>query len=249
MRYRTRRISSVGALLHTLKQQADPKRPVWFRGQGRKEWRLIPSLAREASHLKAEGALIKRFMQNAAAIQGANPPRDEWEWMVLMQHHRAPTRLLDWTESPLVALYFAAEETKNSSLDGAVWCLDPLALNKAANLTFKFEAEIPAFGRDRVLKSYLPSRVAENPAKLFPVAIIEPRNTPRMSAQLGVFTINHRRHTPIEAIGDRKQVWRWIIPAEAKPEIMRELVHLAFSDLTLFPELDKVASLSRKILE
>ena len=247
MRYKDRNISSVGTMLRALKTQANSKQPVWFRGQAQQGWKLVPSLARKKSYLKAEGALIKRFMQNAAA-HVANSPRDEWEWMFLMQHHRVPTRLLDWSESPLVALYFAVEKAGNS-VDGAVWCLDPLALNNAAHLRFEFEAEIPAFGCDPVLDSYLPSRVANNPSELFPVAIVGPRTTPRMSAQLGVFTINHRLHTPIEAIGDRKQVWRWIIPAEAKPKIMQELTHLAFSDLTLFPELDKVANLSKEILE
>ena len=53
-----------------------------------------------------------------------------------------------------------------------------------------------------MLESYLPSRVQENPSELFPVAIVGPRNTPRMAAQLGTFTINHRLHEPIEEIGD-----------------------------------------------
>lgn len=246
MRYKDRRISSVGGMLDALKQQDNPKQPVWFRGQARQEWNLVPSLARKKSHLKAEDALTKRFIQNAAA-HIANPPRNEWEWMFLMQHHRAPTRLLDWSESPLVALYFAAEKSGRPG-DGAVWCLDPVALNKAANLRFEFEWEIPAFEHDSVLESYLPSRIANSPSELLPVAIVGPRNTPRMAAQLGVFTINHQLHTPLEAIGNQNQVWKWIIPAKAKPTIMQELTHLAFSELTLFPDLDKVAKLSREIL-
>jgi hypothetical protein len=176
------------------------------------------------------------------------PPRDEWEWMFLMQHHRAYTRLLDWTESPLAALYFAVSNKKLWRTAGAVWCLKPVELNRAANLKFEFEAEIPAFGRDPVLDSYLPSRVHENPSELFPVAIVGPRNTARMAAQLGTFTINHRLHTPIDEIGDADHIWRWIIPAAAKPNLLKELEHLSISSLTLFPELDKVADLTRKLL-
>jgi hypothetical protein len=186
-------------------------------------------------------------MQNATPHIVA-PLRDEWEWMFLMQHHRAYTRLLDWTESPLAALYFAVSNKGLWAADGAVWCLDPVALNKAANLKFEFEPEIPAFGRDKVLESYLPSRVQENPAELSPVAIVGPRNTPRMAAQLGTFTVNHRLHRPIEQIGDGRHVWRWIIPAAAKKRVLDELAHLGISALTLFPELDRVADLSRELL-
>lgn len=248
MRHKDRKISSVGEMLQALKQQAKPKQLIWFRGQSRKEWKLVPGLARVVGHLKAESALIKRFMQNATP-HIVSPPRDEWEWIFLMQHHRAATRLLDWSESPLAALYFAAHDEEQRGAAAAVWCLDPVALNRAANLKFEFEVEIPAFGRDKVLDSYLPSHVSENPSELFPVAIVGPRNTPRMAAQLGTFTINHRLHTPIEELGKKEHIWRWIIPARAKKNILKELSHLGYSALTLFPELDRVADLSRELLD
>ena len=235
-------------MLGALKQQIKPKQLVWFRGQARKKWKLVPSLARKQRHLKAESALIKRFMQDAVP-HVTNPPREEWEWIFLMQHYRASTRLLDWSESPLAALYFAVIEKRHQAADGAVWCLDPVALNRAANLQFAFEPEIPAFGRDKVLDSYLPSRVLESPSKLFTVAIMGPRNTPRMAAQLGTFTVNHRLHTPIEAIGDAGHVWRWLIPAAAKKKILEELALLEVTALTLFPELDRVAEVSMEVLK
>ncbi len=234
-------------MLSALKHQTKPRRILWFRGQARQVWKLVPSLARDAAHLQAENALIKRFMQNAAPHLDTQP-REEWEWIFLMQHHRAFTRLLDWSESPLAALYFAVHEEEHLGASGAVWCLDPVALNREAKLKFEFEPEIPAFGRDKVLESYLPSRVRENPAELYPVAIVGPRNTPRMAAQLGTFTINHRLHTPIEDIGEGKHVWRWIVPGAAKGKILKELAVLGISALTLFPELDRVADLTREIL-
>ena len=248
MRYNDRPIKSVSQMLRALKEQTEPKQLTWFRGQARKTWKLVPSLARKPGNLKAESALIKRFMQDAVP-HITTPPREEWEWLFLMQHHRAATRLLDWSESPLAALYFAVADKKHKSADGAVWCLDPVALNRGpANLQFEFQPEIPAFGRDKVLDNYLPSRVSESPAKMVTVAIMGPRTTARMAAQLGTFTVNHRLHTPVEAIGDSEHVWRWIVPASAKKKIQDELMLLKITALTLFPELDRVAETSMDVL-
>ena len=247
MRYNDRTIESVSQVLAALRQQVKPKQQVWFRGHSRWNWKLVPGLARTQVNLRAEHALIKRFMQNAMPLL-PTPPRDEWAWMFLMQHHRASTRLLDWSESPLAALYFAVQDPEHMAAIGTVWCLDALALNREANLKFEFELEIPAAGSDGVLDSYLPSRVQESPSELSPLAIIGPRNTARMAAQLGCFTINHRRHTPIEAIENGQHVWRWKIPARAKTKILRELALLGYTGLTLFPELDRVADLSKELL-
>lgn len=247
MRYADRTIESVSQVLAALRQQVKPKQQVWFRGHSRRNWKLVPGLARHETHLKAEHALIKRFMQNAMPLL-PSPPRDEWEWMFLMQHHRASTRLLDWSESPLAALYFAVEDSKHKGAIGTVWCLDALALNREANLKFDFELEIPAAGSDTVLNSYLPSHVQESPSELSPLAIIGPRNTARMAAQLGCFTINHRTHTPIEEIESGEHIWRWNVPGKAKSKILRELALLGYTGLTLFPELDRVADLSKELL-
>ena len=70
-----------------------------------------------------------------------------------------------------------------------------------------------------------------------------------MVAQLGTFTINHRDHTPIERLADQQHVWRWVVPADAKVEIVKELASLGLTKLTLFPELDSVADLAKELLK
>jgi hypothetical protein len=234
-------------MLSALKVQSKSSNIIWFRGQADKGWGLVPFLARDPEHLTAESAVIKKFMQNATPHL-PRPIRDEWEWMFLMQHHRAPTRLLDWSESPLTALYFCVNNVEHKNKAGALWCIDPIALNKSVNLKFDHEFEIPAFGKDDVLNSYLPSHVIDPGSDMHPVAIIGPRNTARMTAQLGTFTINHRLHEPIEKIGDAKHIWRWVIPANAKESLNRELGFLGYNKLTLFPDLDTVADLSKELL-
>ena len=245
MRFADKTIRSIADLVKLLKPQVGPKDLIWFRGQSNAAWKLVPKLARRQKDLKAESALIKRFMQNA------NPHlptaiTEEWEWMFLMQHHGAYTRLLDWSESPLVALFFAVTQSPRSQ--GAIWCLDPIALNESANIKFSFSPEIPALGRDQVVNNYLPSHVYDSTVQLGPAAVIGPRNTPRMVAQLGTFTVNHLLHQPIEQLGSKNHVWRLIIPARAKPTIVKELAMLGYTPLTLFPELDRVADLTCELL-
>ena len=242
MKFEDATVQSIADVVSLLRERTSPGCPIWFRGQEREAWGLIPSLARKKKTAEAEAMLIKRFKQNAL-VHILSRPADEWEWLFLMQHYRLPTRLLDWSESPLAALYFAAASGKHRNYDAAVWCLDPVLLNRRANINFSSSVEVPAFGHDDVLDSYLPSRIAsEKTSDLNPIAAIAVRNSPRIAAQLGTFTITHRKHTAIESITDNDHVWRMIIPSGRKNTILRELADLRVTKLTLFPELDSVAA-------
>lgn len=220
---------------------------MWFRGQSSSKWGLNPSLARESKTAKAEAALIKRFKQNAMPHLDRRPA-SEWEWLFLMQHYRLPTRLLDWSESPLAALFFAANGSGTGQ--AALWCLDPVALNSHAGIRFGHSVEVPAFDHDNVLDNYLPSRIAsETTSELNPIAAIAQRNSPRIAAQLGTFTITHRTHSKIEDIADAKHVWRYLIPGNKRKTVIKELAHLRITQLTLFPELDSVAAEAKDVVK
>jgi hypothetical protein len=249
MKYTDRQIRTVGDLIDGLRRQTSPSDLAWFRGQVRAKWQLVPSLGRKGVRREAEISLIKRFKQNAFP-HIAQRPQTDWEWLFLMQHHRLPTRLLDWTESPLTALYFAVEFDKaHEDEDGAIWCLDPIALNRQANVEYPFETEVPAFDHDKILESYLPRVIAsEATSQLSPVAAIASRNSARIVAQQGTFTITHRKMTPVESVGSGDHIWRLIVPAKSKRRLREELQYLHFTELTLFPELDKVAAEARRIL-
>ncbi len=246
MRYETKTINSVSNLLSELKLRSRLRQPIWYRGQDRADWGLVPTIARASGSITAESPLITRFKQNALGLL-TERPNSEWEWLFVMRHHGVPTRLMDWSESPLVALFFAANlEPKKA---GAVWCLLPIELNKFANIRPQHPAEIPGFGDAEVLNTYLPSSLAkEQTSSLLPAAAIAPRNTRRIQAQHGVFTITHRVQTGVETINDQSHVWKLVIPAKAKPRILAELRSLNVSRLTLFPELDHVASHAKDLL-
>jgi hypothetical protein len=86
----------------------------WYRGQGNREHPLKPSLYRSSVDPEFEREIIRDFRIKAADFVGVKPQSDI-DWLFLAQHHGLPTRILDWTENPLVALYFACEEVRAGS--------------------------------------------------------------------------------------------------------------------------------------
>jgi hypothetical protein len=103
----------------------------WYRGQQRKHWTLIPNVVRLGCFdRQSEDEIREEFAIRAPALSRyENLPTGDWELYFLMQHYGAPTRLLDWTESPTIALYFAVRDNPRH-YDSAVWMLDPYEMNK-----------------------------------------------------------------------------------------------------------------------
>lgn len=107
MFFEEKRIRSVSDLLRAVEshRKRAVRTPIWFRGSTNKDYDLVPSLGRLPYKLKNETALINAFKQNAVPFVDQRP-QSHWEWLFLARHHGVPTRLLDWTESPLIGLYF-----------------------------------------------------------------------------------------------------------------------------------------------
>lgn len=147
-------VSSVPDLISALERDhKDYKGALWFRGHGCNWWKLAPGYLR-LKDAPSESTLLKRFKQSAAMLLDRDP-KDSYDWLFLMQHYGLPTRLLDWSESPLVALYFAVEKHEHyAGEDAALWCLRPSELNKKANIQDDHEEFfIPSFD-DQELKNY-----------------------------------------------------------------------------------------------
>lgn len=240
MKYDDAIISSVADLLAKLSEQVQGNEPVWYRGQANKEWSLSCSLERFGG-LEKEPPLIKRFKQNALPLMVVRP-ESEWEWLFVMQHHGLPTRLLDWTESALVALYFAinGSGTDHDDVDGCVWGVLPLALNRIA-IPDDETTDIPGLGDDPHLDSYLPSLIGAQRQPLKPLAAIALRNNSRIQMQQGVFTVFHKGLEPLDADDGNEYLWKLVIPAASKVRIRRELELLNVSKLSLFPDLSNVS--------
>ena len=170
---------------------ANGEPPIWFRGCSKSTYELVPSIFRPPLEGANETLMLRRFMQDAYALLSV-PPRDRWEWLFLAQHHGVPTRLLDWTENPLVGLYFAselvAEDADDVESDGAVWLLNPTALNGHSLRDNRLD--IPMFEVDDVLEQYHPLHATSMTVHIPPAAGLAVRSFLRLSAQWGTFTIH-----------------------------------------------------------
>ena len=249
-RFKDREVGNVADLLSWIQAdqqelQNDEFGPIiWYRGLTNKDYQLVPTLYRSSFSLADEPNLMNRFKQNAHQFL-ENRPQSEWEWMFLMRHHGLPSRLLDWTESPLVALYFSTENEPTAQ-SGAIWCLRPTGLNEIANPHMNRPDAVPMFGHedpipqsDEFLVNYLPSQLhrASLGAGRPPAAGISSRMNARIQAQKGVFTVHHSDPTGIAHVGQGQHVWRYIIDAKAKDSLRRELSRLRMTRLSLFPDL------------
>jgi hypothetical protein len=124
-------------------------RRVWFRGQRKAGWLLKPGVYRDVLATKSETArlnherqLTQDFRVQSAALR--NGRETDEELYFLQQHYRMPTRLLDWTTSPLAALFFAVENPhspEDAEPDGELFMMD------ATKLKLKTGAPREAFGR------------------------------------------------------------------------------------------------------
>ncbi len=244
MFFNERKIHSVNELLTAVESHARlaNRTPIWYRGSTNHRHSLVPSIGRSPFKLEQEGALINAFKQNAIQFVDYRP-QSEWEWLFLARHHSIPTRLLDWSESPLIGLYFAingiGDLTKNDRRDGALWLLLPAELNQQAGITSTNKYDLPIFEDDNInLRNYRPSIMAsERATRLTPAAGIAIRHSKRMQAQFSVFTVTHRDQTPLESLGDGRHIGRYIIPANAKARIRRQLLALRLDELGVLPEL------------
>ena len=174
---------------------------------------------------------------------------DDWYWYFLMQHYGCPTRLLDWTTSPLVALYFAVRHPKDG--DAAVWVLDPWRWNRA----HVKDLYGPAISGWKETKPYLlkledafdSDRSENQTAKVWPMAIEPPHIDRRIAAQGSKFlmfgkekdmlnspAVNNR----VKKKGKHAIVDRIIIPRTKAEPILSELNTLGINQGSLFPDME-----------
>jgi FRG domain len=162
-----------------------------FRGQSDASWSLTPSLHRDAKLsklsarqlLEIEKVALKEFKAQAHLFLQPNMLKatsDVLGWWTIMQHHGAPTRLLDWTTSVYVAAYFAC--TQHLDKMGAIWVLHPYSLEQEMKTRYGFEG-LP--DSDKQTEEFF----LEEDAPSVIVTFERGNKTDRMIAQQGVFSV------------------------------------------------------------
>ncbi|MGZ3181684.1 MAG: FRG domain-containing protein [Telluria sp.] len=237
-------IQSISDLVSKLEAHRTVGKKMWYRGHGNSAWPLAPSIARRGNEpIVEEFQFYKRFKQEAARVI-SEPPTDEWGWMFLMQHYGLPTRLLDFSENPLVALYFAVSSDKDENAEGALIVLEPTTWNLENKREPLSDDDIPSCGIDEEMGPYLMSALIKNRDPENgnpPLAATGARNSQRIFAQEGVFVVFHSMMLMDAAPPECRSVWRYTIAPEYKKAIRDHLALLSISEYSLFPELGTLA--------
>jgi len=206
------------------KEGRGPGHPTTFRGQ-RECKPLLPSLTRpEGPGVHEEERIIKEFRRRIYS-----QPSDRmhmWEVVIIGQHYRLPTRLLDWTESPLVALFFAVQGKTEKDKDGR-----------------NIDSVVIGTHHHRLFVTDLREEAGEVPwsiRKTGPYFFIPDYSNERIFPQRSVLSVWQDPTTPFEELSN-VEVWQFKIPAFNRGDIQAELDKIGINEETLFPGLEGVS--------
>jgi hypothetical protein len=219
--------------------------PYAFRGLSSHKHQLSNSLLRLTAGQSIntlELSLLRNFRKYAHA-QPAPGIDSIWHWLALGQHHGLPTRLIDWTYSPFVALHFATEYPEEYDADGIVWCVNfgeankllPKRLKKIADEEQSQTFTIDMLAEFKSLKAF--DELAPDPFVLF---IEPPSLDTRILNQFALFSLMPDAGAHLDTwLEEHPEMCRRVtVPAELKWEVRDKLDQANINERTLFPGLD-----------
>ncbi|HYE95975.1 MAG TPA: FRG domain-containing protein [Rubricoccaceae bacterium] len=252
-------VHSLGELLDALTPaEPDPETgrrrdPCVYHGAVAADLPLLTSLDRlggtNPPHTKAhlEAHLLRNFARYARPHL-ATEPTGEWELLVVAQHHGVPTRLLDWSYSPLVAAHFATRD-RTGDAPRAVWRLDWQRVHahyRFPPLALLIEDLGGLFGEGEALT---PWRVFEGETPAFACMLEPPSLDGRIVAQAAAFTLCSDAAQPFDTFlaseGLAGALTKYVVPADAVAHVRDQLDLAGMDERRLFPDLDGVAAFLR----
>lgn len=198
---------------------------LWFRGQSNENWSLEPSIFRDGTISLLNNTTNKLYKDEVSMFHHfrllnssfAKTHHTTFEWLTLMQHYGVPTRLLDWSESILAALFFSVMNTHESDVDnGTIYILNGLRLNALSTFNQQPKLTLPncldvtiraemaktntiselssknAIVQHEELQNFKVDKFFDENIELLelPVAVTPMKLSPRLQAQSGCFTIH-----------------------------------------------------------
>jgi hypothetical protein len=237
---------------------------LWFRGHPVFSWKLTPGVYRDKFTERAEGfwceqkyyeladsrklelggdlerrrlnlerTIIHDFLQVGGHLL---EPQSAIEAYFLAQHFGMPTRLLDWSTNPLVALFMAVADDKHSKQNGAVIAIDPTAHLPEHEQPFRAVlAPDHPFAKDAIEVVMAWKKEPENAAHILP---IRPNiRSGRIERQASCFTL----HSYGSKLTKNETLRRCLIDANAKKEIRAALSGLSINQFTVYNTLDRLS--------
>ena len=215
-----------------------------FRGLSHADYRLETSLMRlGGDYARLEAHALRNFRKYAH--RNAATGNSVWAWMALAQHHHLPTRLLDWTHSPLIAAHFATVNLDRYDRDGVVWCVDYTRVNDRLPEVLRailreegsqgaFTVEMLNRGAD-TLRAF--GRLAAEPFALF---LEPPSLDDRIVNQYALFSVASDPTLAMDDwLADNPDLYsKVVIPAKLKWEVRDKLDQANITERVLFPGLD-----------
>ena len=188
--------------------------------------------------------LLRNFRKYAYGHTGVD---SVWQWLALAQHRGLPTRLLDWTYSPFVALHFATADLNRMDQDGEVWTMNFVAANRFLPRVLKrvLQAErsdtatVEMLGAFRTLAAF--DRLAARP---FVVFLEPPSLDRRIVNQFALFSLMSDPRAQLDdwLFRHPRVFERVVIPASLKGEVRDMLDQSNLTERVLFPGLDGLSA-------
>lgn len=224
---------------------------IWYRGVSDESYELYSGVQWRGIQERKHEGMVDEFLTSCVLYDNTIKTLSAFEQYALMQHYGLPTRLLDWTISPLVALYFALEKDEVNE-KRVVWCMNHTELNQITTGEYQTIYTHNVTDDEKFeLDGYLPASLSSNSIELKDKAIaikIQFTNK-RISSQQGTFTLHGSEKVKIEdyfVSGNNAEVFKIEIDGKkVREELKDTLMQLGITEDSIYQDLN---SLSKRLM-